>query len=86
MLAVLIGVPAGLLLSRRFPGRAIAEGFALLPLVLPPTVLGYFLLVLFGRSGPLGRFYERVFHQPLVFTWEGAALAASIASLPLVVT
>ncbi len=87
LLAIVIGVPVAYLLSRRrFQGRAFAQGMVNLPLVLPPTVLGYFLLVLFGRRSELGRAYEAVFHQSLVFTWQGAALAASIASLPLLIT
>jgi molybdate transport system permease protein len=58
---------------------------ALLPLVLPPTVLGYALLVGLGQRGPVGRRLMAM-HHPLVFTWQGAALAASVAALPLFVT
>lgn len=84
--SVLLGLPLAYLLGRkRFPGRSLVEGISLLPLVLPPTVLGYALLVFLGRRGPVGHFLEQWGH-PLVFTWQGAVLAACIASLPLFVT
>lgn len=79
-LAALIGLP----LARRFARRAnaAAESALLLPLVLPPTTLGYYLLLLLGRSTPIGRFLER--HGiPLVFDWKGAAVAAACVSFPL---
>jgi len=84
-LSITLGLPLAYLLARvRFPGRDLLEGVALLPLVLPPTVLGYALLVGLGRRGALGQWLDRV-HHPLVFTWQGAAVAACIASLPLFV-
>jgi molybdate transport system permease protein len=87
ILSIAIGIPVAYALSKkRFSGKAIAQGFVIVPLVLPPTVLGYLLLVMLGRESPLGVAYERLFGQPLVFTWEGAAFAASIASLPLLIT
>ncbi len=58
---------------------------ALLPLVLPPTVLGYALLVGLGQRGPLGQWLN-AHHHPLIFTWQGAVIAACVASLPLFVT
>ncbi len=64
---------------------ALAEGIVTLPLVMPPTVLGYFLLVLFSRQHALGKLYEHLFKQSLVFTWQGAALAAAVASMPLLI-
>ena len=87
IVGIAVGIPVAWLLSRKtFGGRALAQGVVNLPLVLPPTVLGYFLLVLLGRDSVLGEAYERLFHQPLVFTWQGAAVAACIASLPLLIT
>jgi molybdate transport system permease protein len=83
---VIVGIPIGYILSREWRGKSLVAGLAILPLVLPPTVLGYFLLVLLGRRGAFGRSFELIFHHTLVFTWEGAALAASIASLPLMIT
>src|SRR5579864_4097020 len=56
-----------------------------LAFVLPPTVLGYYLLVLLGRASPLGKLWENVFGSPLVFTWKAAVVAALLHSLPLLV-
>jgi len=84
-LSVTLGLPLAYLLTRvRFPGRSLLEGVALLPLVLPPTVLGYALLVGLGSRGRLGQWLTRA-HHPLIFTWQGAAVAACAASLPLFV-
>jgi molybdate transport system permease protein len=76
---------AYLLANRRFRGRSILEAAVALPLVLPPTVLGYYLLVLFGRASPLGRVYEWIAGQPLVFTWQAAVVAAMFHAVPLLV-
>jgi molybdate transport system permease protein len=85
-LVVLIGVALGWLLARRrFFGRELLDAVVTLPLVLPPTVLGYYLLVLLGRSSVIGRVIESVTGQPLVFTWRGAVVAAAVGALPLVV-
>ncbi len=86
LLSVCFGLPLAYGLAKaRFRGRGLLEGIALLPLVLPPTVLGYALLVGLGQRGPVGRWLMAV-HHPLVFTWQGAALAASVAGLPLFVS
>jgi len=85
-LVVLIGVALGWLLARRrFFGRELLDALVTLPLVLPPTVLGYYLLVLLGRSSFIGRMIEAVTGQPLVFTWRGAVISAAVGALPLVV-
>lgn len=82
-LVALVGIPAGFALARgRVPGRRLLEALASLPIVLPPTVLGYYLLVVLGRNSPLGQAYETVLGRPLVFTVEGAIVAASVASFP----
>jgi molybdate transport system permease protein len=82
---LVVGVALGALLARRrFPGRELLDTLLTLPMVLPPTVLGYYLLVLVGRNGPLGAWLQEVFGINLVFTWQGAVIAAAIASLPLV--
>ncbi len=79
------GVPlAWLLARRRFPGRDLLEALVVFPLVLPPTVLGYYLLVLVGRQGPVGRLLEAVGLE-LAFTWPAAVLAATIGSVALLV-
>jgi molybdate transport system permease protein len=83
LLTTVVGVSGAYLLARfRFPGRGLLEAVASLPIVLPPTVLGYYLLVLIGRDSPIGRAYEAVVGRPLVFTWQAAVLAAAVASLP----
>lgn len=69
----------------RFPGRRLVEAIASLPLTLPPTVLGYYLLVALGRGSTLGAWIEAATGAPLVFTWQGAVVAATVPSLPLVV-
>jgi molybdate transport system permease protein len=76
---------AYLLANRSFRGREVLDAGVALPLVLPPTVLGYYLLVLFGRQAGLGRLYEWLFGQPLVFTWQAAVVAAMFHSVPLLV-
>src|ERR1700726_172805 len=76
---------AYLLANRQFRGKDVLDAAVTLPFVLPPTVLGYYLLVLLGRSSPLGKLWEAIFGSPLVFTWKAAVLAALLAALPLLV-
>ncbi|MBM3723964.1 MAG: molybdate ABC transporter permease subunit [Acidobacteria bacterium] len=76
---------AYLLANRAFPGKEALDAAVSLPLVLPPTVLGYYLLVLLGRTSPLGAVYEWLFGGPLVFTWQAAVAAAFLHSAPLLV-
>ncbi|WP_347303069.1 molybdate ABC transporter permease subunit [Croceibacterium sp. TMG7-5b_MA50] len=78
-------VIAWLLARRRFPGRALLDAAVHLPLVLPPVVTGWLLLLLFGRAGPVGGWLEAQFGITLVFRWTGAVLAAGIMALPLTV-
>jgi molybdate transport system permease protein len=85
--ATLMSLVAGLLtawvLARRdFRGKNLLDALTTLPLVMPPTVLGYYLLVALGRQSPIGRWLDDV-GWPLVFTWRGAVLAAAVASFPL---
>jgi molybdate transport system permease protein len=83
--ALIIGTGiAWVLVKTKFKGKLLLEGFVLLSLVLPPTVLGYYLLVAFGQQG-LGPLIERTLGFRLVFAWPGAVVAATIAALPLVV-
>ncbi len=70
---------------RRYGGKAFVEAALALPLVLPPTVLGYYLLVGLGRASPLGKLYEGLFGTPLVFTFEGLLVASIIFNLPFAV-
>jgi len=85
LFAIVFGVAIAALLTRRHSAPAnVADAVVNLPLVLPPTVLGYYLLVLLGARSPLGAWLESVGIE-LVFTWQGAVVAASIVALPLVV-
>lgn len=76
---------AWLLARRRFPGRILLDALVHLPLVVPPVVTGWVLLLLFGRNGPVGAWLEAQFGVTLVFRWTGAALAAAVMALPLMV-
>jgi molybdate transport system permease protein len=85
LLALALGVIAGFALARsRFPGRETIDAVLTLPMVLPPTVLGYYLLVLIGRRGPVGQWLDETFGITLIFTWQGAVIAAAIVAFPLV--
>jgi molybdate transport system permease protein len=85
VIACALGIGAGYWLARtRMPGRDTADALLILPLVLPPTVLGYYLLVAFGRSSAFGAWLEGTLGIHLVFTWQGAAIAAAIVAFPLV--
>ncbi len=88
--SVLTSLPVGLLVAwvlarREFFGKSALNAIVHLPLVLPPVVVGYLLLVLLGREGPLGRLLYDLFGVGLPFTWEGAALAAAVMAFPLMV-
>ncbi len=74
---------AWLLARTRFPGHALLNGLLHIPLVVPPVVIGYLLLVFLGRRGPGGVFLENVFGITLGFTWQGAAVASAIVAFPL---
>ncbi len=84
--AIVFGVPlAWLLARRRFRGRSLLEVLVLLPMVLPPTVIGFYLLLSVGRRSVIGRAIEAVFGAPLVFTPAAAILATTVASAPFLV-
>jgi len=88
--AVALAMPIALALAwtlarARFPGKVVLEAVVNLPLVLPPVVIGYALLVTFGRQGPLGRWLYESFGWQFVFTFRGAVLAAAVMALPLMV-
>ena len=85
LLTFLVGVNLAFLVARsRFWGREGLDAFCTLPLVLPPTVLGYYLIVIIGRQGWLGHWLQATWGISLIFTWQGAALAAAVVSLPLI--
>jgi molybdate transport system permease protein len=88
--ATLISLPPGILVAvvlarGRFIGKPILDGLVHLPLVLPPVVTGYVLLLLFGHNGPLGRLLEDELGIVLAFRWTGAALACAVMGFPLMV-
>ena len=84
-ITLVLGVAAGYLLARaRFPGRDLLDTLLTLPMVMPPTVLGYYLLVLLGRRSAFGAWLHDSFGINLIFTWQGAVIAASVVAFPLV--
>jgi molybdate transport system permease protein len=83
--ALVVGVGLGWLFARRsFPGAGLLEAVCMLPLVLPPTVLGYGILVLMGRHGPVGAWLREHFDYTVIFSWHGAVIASALVALPLV--
>src|SRR6476661_5040573 len=76
---------AYILANWEFRGKEVLDAAVTLPLVLPPTVLGYYLLVLLAGNSPLGKLWENIFGAPLVFTWKAAVVAALLHALPLLV-
>jgi molybdate transport system permease protein len=87
VLAMLLGVCAGFVLARmRVPGRRWIEALLTLPMVLPPTVLGYYLIVLLGRHSAFGGWLSGRLGIELMFTWQGAVIAAAVVAFPLVFT
>lgn len=82
---LILGISVGYLLARkRFIGRELLDTILTLPMVMPPTVLGYYLLVLLGRNGWIGHWLKDVFDINLIFTWQGAVIAAVVVTFPLV--
>ncbi len=80
------GLAAAWLLARRdFPGKSLVDGVIHLPLVVPPVVVGYLLLVALGRRGPIGGWLHDSFGITIAFTWKGAAIAAAVMAFPLMV-
>jgi molybdate transport system permease protein len=86
VLSLPIAIAVAMVLARAsFPGKTLFDGLVHLPLVLPPVVTGYVLLLLFGRKGPIGAFLEQTFGIVLAFRWTGAVLAAAVMGFPLMV-
>jgi len=84
-LNLILGMAAGFVLARkRFPGRDLLDAALTLPMVLPPTVLGYYLLVVIGKRGWLGSWLYETLGINLIFTWQGAVIAATLVAFPLV--
>ena len=90
LVSVAISVPFGVAVAYalarwQFPGKSLFDALVHLPLVLPPVVVGYWLLLLFGRRAPLGQFLEQWFGIVVAFRWSGAAIASAVMSFPLMV-
>ncbi|MEH7073769.1 molybdate ABC transporter permease subunit [Neobacillus drentensis] len=84
ILVVIFGLLLGkLMANKKFKGVALVETVFLLPLVLPPSVVGFLLIVVFGRNSPVGRLIESIFKQPLMFTWWAAVIASTVVAFPL---
>ncbi len=81
---IIIGTLVGRFLARTtFKGKAILETILMLPMVLPPTVVGFFLIVIFGKNSTAGQAIEWLFKQPIIFTWWAAVIAAAVVAFPL---
>ena len=86
LLSLPVGIAVALLLARgNFPGKQLLNGFVHLPLILPPVVTGYLLLIAFGRQGVIGSLLDKWFGIVLAFRWTGAVLAAAVMAFPLMV-
>jgi molybdate transport system permease protein len=84
ILVFILGIFLGRMMAKKqFRGRVLLETAFLLPLVLPPSVVGFLLIVIFGKNGMPGQFIERVFDQPLMFTWWAAVIASTVVAFPL---
>ncbi|MED4056529.1 molybdate ABC transporter permease subunit [Niallia taxi] len=84
ILVIILGVFLGRLMAvRKFKGKIIIDTIFLLPLVLPPTVVGFLLIIIFGRNSPIGQLLEWFFKQPIMFTWWAALIASTIVAFPL---
>lgn len=82
----IVGIGLGFVLARgQFFGRNLLDTILTLPMVLPPTVMGYYLLVLLGKKGWIGHWLQQTWGINLIFTWQGAVIAASVVALPLVI-
>lgn len=86
LINVILGTLTGYALAKwRFVGRDLLDTILMLPMVLPPTVMGYYLIVLLGQNGSLGQWLTNTFNINLIFTWQGAVVAAACVTFPLVV-
>lgn len=84
VVVIILGTLAGRLLARKsFKGKAVLETILMLPMVLPPTVVGFFLIVIFGKNSMMGQAIEWLFKQPIIFTWWAAVIASIVVAFPL---
>jgi molybdate transport system permease protein len=83
-LVALIAIPLAFAMARwRVPGRSVIEALLTIPLVLPPTIVGYFILIAAGRRSPLGRLLAETFDHSIIFHWHGAVIASTAVALPM---
>ena len=84
VVVAMVGVPLSFLMARRqFRGKSIVDALLIVPLVLPPTVVGYLILAVMGRHGVIGSILSQLFGYSVLFSWHGAVLASAVVSLPL---
>ncbi len=84
IVVIVFGIIFGkLMANRRFKGKVLIDTILILPLVLPPTVVGFLLIIIFGRNSPVGRFMEWLFNQPVMFSWWAAIIASTVVAFPL---
>ena len=84
VIVMIMGTLIGKVLARKkFKGKAILETLLMLPMVLPPTVVGFLLIVVFGKKSIIGQAIEWIFNQPIIFTWWAAVIAAIVVAFPL---
>jgi molybdate transport system permease protein len=84
LIVLVLGIFVGKIMARtHFKGKVIVETLLLLPLVLPPSVVGFVLLIMLGANSPIGVIIEWLFHQPIVFTWWAAVIASTVVAFPL---
>ncbi|MGE8203290.1 molybdate ABC transporter permease subunit [Heyndrickxia sp. NPDC080065] len=84
VIVLILGLVLGkLMANKKFKGRSLVETVFLLPLVLPPTVVGFLLIIIFGRNSPIGQLIEWIFKQPVMFTWWAAVIASTVVAFPL---
>lgn len=84
LIVILTGTLVGRMFARKsFKGKAVLETILMLPLVLPPTVIGFFLIIIFGNNSMVGQAIEWIFNQPIIFTWWAAVIASTVVAFPL---
>lgn len=85
LFATILGIACGLFMARKnFKGKEVVDAILVLPMVMPPTVLGYYLIVVLGRNSAIGAWFERTFNVVFMFTLTGAIVAATVVAFPLV--
>lgn len=84
IIVIVLGTLVGRILARKtFKGKAVLETILMLPMVLPPTVIGFFLIIIFGKNSIAGQAIEWLFKQPIIFTWWAAVIASIVVAFPL---